>query len=687
MKSDKKQNKFLAWFRSSTFDFVLFVIAIVLLNLIGLKAFGRIDLTKSKTYTLSQSSRQIVKTMDSPLSVKVFFSPKLPAQQELVAQYVRDLLAEYKNAANKNFSVEYINMKKEENEELAQQYGLRPFNIRELQKNKMDMTQVYMGMAISYEDQIQTIDTIVSQEGLEYKITNAIEKLIISNNLLAGLPAEMKMTLYLTDELVQAKILDFDAVQEKISQAYEKNHKIYGDKLSYTIASPKDDDAMAVSEKYGLPAMNMRNPEGGLTYGVFGLVLETGDSFRVVPLGISNEMFFGWSVYGLDELEENIQETVKSLVSKTTTIGYIVGHGEKKLSDEQEAAIFRELIEDYYSLKEIDLSKDKIPSAVNTVLINGGTQEWSDSDLYVLDQFLMKGGNILFFRDSFLKSEQNMYGYSMPVYEPFDSGLEKLLSKYGIEIGKAYVLDEECYQSGNSNYGKMNYYYVPVLKNDQMNQKHVISKNLGFVLFLEASPIDITGASGNPELKTTVLAKSSPKSWLLNDQIILSPMYNEPPSDENEFDQYNLAVIAEGNFSSAFDGPVEENDDEMISSGHVSKSIQPGKIFVASTSEITGPQILNQNNIQDPIALFLRNAVDYMNGNEDMARMRTKGSNFATLRESSDAKKSAAQIFNEVAIPVIVLMIGLALFLVRKFVYRYKIMRKFNSKDSREMKR
>jgi len=50
-----------------------------------------------------------------------------------------------------------------------------------------------------------------------------------------------------------------------------------------------------------------------------------------------------------------------------------------------------------YELDEIDLSKDAIPANVASLIVNGPKTEFSDEELYKIDQFIMRGGNALFF--------------------------------------------------------------------------------------------------------------------------------------------------------------------------------------------------------------------------------------------------------------------------------------------------
>ena len=64
-------NKFVKWLKSSASDFVLFVLILVLANIAGRKAFLRFDLTTQGAYSISPASRNTVKTLTEPLSIKV----------------------------------------------------------------------------------------------------------------------------------------------------------------------------------------------------------------------------------------------------------------------------------------------------------------------------------------------------------------------------------------------------------------------------------------------------------------------------------------------------------------------------------------------------------------------------------------------------------------------------------------
>jgi len=79
---------------------LLTVGAVVLINLIGTRVFGRVDLTENHVYTLAPGSKQIVEKLPDYLTVKAFISPDLPDKITPLGRYVRDLVDEYRSASN-----------------------------------------------------------------------------------------------------------------------------------------------------------------------------------------------------------------------------------------------------------------------------------------------------------------------------------------------------------------------------------------------------------------------------------------------------------------------------------------------------------------------------------------------------------------------------------------------------------
>lgn len=673
--------KIIQWLKGPKSDFILFVIFLVLLNIAGHKAFLRFDLTAPKSYSLSKASKSLVKNLDSPLSVRVFFSDNLPSTYSSVSQYVKDILVEYKGAANKNFSVSYMDMSKPENEELARNLGIQQVQIQEIKNNEVGLKNVYMGIAVTYGDSIEIMNPVQTSDGFEFNLTTKMSKMVSVADTLAGLAKNEKisLTLYLSDELKQLGISGAEEADKIIRSAFDNVNKQNLDRLEYKTVSPSAEDVEALSSKYGIQTVAYKD-RGVAKKAALGLVLEHGEKSYALPLEVQRS-FFGYAIGGLEDVETTLTEGLHSLLSSTKAIGYITGHGEVDHTSEDGAVNFEALISGLYELKDIDLNSDNIPAGMNSIIINGPKMDFTEEELYKIDQFLLRGGNVMLFIDGVVDDGRNQ-SYGIGNFVANDVNIERLLTKYGIARGKNMIMDKNCLKDMNAQYGELTYYWVPTIHKKQLAKKCVITNNLGYVYLLQSGSLDPTVAKENKNIKVTELAKSSPEAWMQESGITLHPLYITPPADAASFAQYDLALLLEGKFDSAFDeAPAASADESLVTSSFVKSSVMPGKLFVASSSAITTRQVIDENG-KSPVSMFLMNVVDYLNGNEDLCTMRTKSLSVNNLTIKSTVAANFWKFFNSFGIAIFVVIAGLIVWRLRN-ARRHAINKKYNPDDTR----
>ena len=683
--------KFINWSTGPKSDFVLLIILLVLINLVGANSFFRLDLTSPKSYSLSQSSKEVVKNLEEPLSVKVFFSNNLPSPYNTVEQYLEDILVEYKGSANKNFSYEFFDMDKPENEELASSYRIRQKQIQEVKDNEVGFKNVYMGVVLVYADSIEVLDDIISPDGLEYRLTTTMSKMINTTSALAGLKDNINVTLYSSSDLSAFGIKNFNQLENIVSKAVAQVNKKNMNKVSFKVVNPNQDEVSELCAKYGVDEISWTDDKATDESkkngkGMIAAVMEYNDNFKLLPVKLSRSFFGSYGIAGLDNLETVITENLQTLVSRSDKIGYLTGFGTKSLNDAQNGSQrLQMLANDKYQFVELDLEKDEIPSTISNIVIVAPTEKISEKVFYKLDQFLMQGGNLTVFADMYQEvPTENQY--QLPEYKLLETGLPEFLAKYGIELGKDYVMDMNCYKNFQQGYGEIPMYYVPITERSTINQKNPITKNLSYILMFQNSSINLNLSD---DVKGTVLVKSSDQSWLMKDNIIMHPLYITPVA-ENERSSYNLAVLAEGKFASQFDKNIlEQNKNDVAkdslaggTDNHLTKAVQNGKIFVAGSSVIVSPMLIDDSG-REPISIFVRNVLDYMNGNEDLCTMRTKGLALNTLKKSSTASIKVAKIINQYGVPLLVIIIGFIVWRMR-VEHRKKIRIQYASTDERE---
>ena len=81
---------------------------IVVINLLGNEYHIRWDLTEDKQYTLSNATRDILTTLEDPVTVKAYFSKDLPPHVGKTRQDFQDILVEYASLSDGQIQYEFI---------------------------------------------------------------------------------------------------------------------------------------------------------------------------------------------------------------------------------------------------------------------------------------------------------------------------------------------------------------------------------------------------------------------------------------------------------------------------------------------------------------------------------------------------------------------------------------------------
>lgn len=151
---------------------------LILINIISINLFFRLDLTANKIYTLSSSSKSIVKSLDDKLVVKAYFTDNLPSPYNNTRSYLKDILNDYRNYSNGNFQYEIISPSDEQQlEDEAQKYGIQPVQVQTIKNDRAEAMKAYMGLVFLYEGKQESLPFIGNTQNLEYDITGVIYRM------------------------------------------------------------------------------------------------------------------------------------------------------------------------------------------------------------------------------------------------------------------------------------------------------------------------------------------------------------------------------------------------------------------------------------------------------------------------------------------------------------------------------
>src|SRR5437867_11172502 len=158
---------------------VLFVLGVlVLINLLAVRFFKRIDLTQDKMYTLSEVSKNLVRSLDDKFLVEAYFTSDLPAPYNNNRRYLQDQLDEYRAYAGGTFQYEFIDpSKKEDLKQEAQKHGIPPVQVQVVKEDKLQLQEGYMGIVMLYGDKQERIPVVRPESNLEYEISSSVKKM------------------------------------------------------------------------------------------------------------------------------------------------------------------------------------------------------------------------------------------------------------------------------------------------------------------------------------------------------------------------------------------------------------------------------------------------------------------------------------------------------------------------------
>ena len=721
--------------------FLTYVAVVVLLNIAGLTLFKRFDLTAGNLYSISEISKQVVSTLTEPLTINVFFTKNLPAPHNNTERYLHDLLSEYATSANRYFNYRFYDVSPAQNElsditaqnqALANSFGIRPIQIQVVDKDEVKFMKAYMGLVVIHGDQIERLDTITSTDGLEYRLTMAIRKLNNKVSALLALKDSIQVDLYLSSSLQDVaplmKLEGLKALPKEVETMVARiNAKSYG-KLKFTHIDPTDDASVQTElERYKLLQLNWPILDNGKIpagKGAIGLVMTYGDKSITTPvMRVIKIPIFGtqYQLTESDQLEEIITANLESLIDINQNLGILADHGSLPIlsapqqnpfgQQPESAQNFRSLASQNYSMKPVALKEEVLPDSFNCLVIPGPNEPFSDYDLFQIDQFLMKGKSLAIFMDSLREVRQNNPNFQMAgmnqTFVPMNSGLEKLLSHYGIDIHASIVNDEECFRQRlprEMGGGEQPIYFAPLIKNKNINNKLDYLQNIKTLVALKLSPISInTEKMKSHELTATMLFQSSSRAWEMKERINLNPSFIRPPNPDTERRQFQLAYMVEGSFPSYFAGkpvpekPKNESNTESAeaqaetenaaadkasqatqkiqSQGDILEKGKPGKIFVVASADMIKDNLLNREG-RGPNDIFIMNTLDYLNDQVAIAKMRSKQQRFSPLNDMGAFPKTVVKTINIIGLPVVVVFFGLAVW-AKRTSRKKKIQREF----------
>ena len=487
---------------------------------------------------------------------------------------------------------------------------------------------------------------------------------------------------------------EFKRLQVETKQILEE-FEAYNPNVKFKFVNPSEEKGAIESlMKFGAKPAQIEIQQNGKTsiQQVFPWAIASfnGDYIKISllknQLGVSSEERINNSV---QNLEYAFADGFNQLIQpKKRKIAVLKGNGE--LEDKYVADFFATLRDYYYiAAFTLDSVAEKPKKTLTQIkqfdllIIANPTEQFTEEEKYILDQYVMHGGASLWLVDAIELVNDSVSGNNFAFGK--DLNLTDFFFKYGIRINPNLVKDlysaPILLATGNerdSQYNKYPWLYSP-LSNNSLN--HPIVTNIEAVKFDYASSIDTLPNS----VKKTILLSSSqvskivgiPKEINITKEINKNlTIINDGPSPE-EFNtgEIPLAVLLEGSFNSVYSNRIKPF--KIVNNLERSKET---KMVVISDGSI----IKNQFQGNRPLELgfdkwtntfygnkeFLLNTVNYLLDDNGLINIRSKDISVPFLDPVKVAKNRFFWQWVNLLLPLsLICLFGLVFNYLRKIKY------------------
>ena len=166
--------------------FGIFLIIIVPLSILLYISGIRLDLTKEKRYTLSESTVKVLESVKKPLTVEVYLEGDFPANFKQIQNETRFMLENFRKI-NSNIDFKFIDpIKSKMSPDTLMAMGMQPSVLPDFKEGKTTQIEIYPYAVIKYKQRGVSIPLIVEQTNIsaEEQLRKSIENLeynLVSN--------------------------------------------------------------------------------------------------------------------------------------------------------------------------------------------------------------------------------------------------------------------------------------------------------------------------------------------------------------------------------------------------------------------------------------------------------------------------------------------------------------------------
>ncbi len=588
---------------------IISFVIIIFINIISQFIFFRIDLTSEKRYSLSSTTKKMLKELDDIVYFKVFLEGKFPAGFKRLRNETKEILNEFR-AYSSYIQYEFINPNKPDDPKETQNIHLL------LMQKGLEPTQLYFDDEGNSSQQIIFPGAIVSYKGKEVPVQLLNTQLGIS-------PESV------VNNSIQALEYNFAHAIKKLTEKRKQ-------KIAFITGHGELDK-----------------------YETADIMSELSNFYTVkrIELSYQDEDFLSF-------VNEN--QVSSFLTTDTNNVT-------KEINDE--------LIGEYVRL-QFDWIKN-----YDVLVVAKPSEAFSEREKFVLDQYIMNGGKMIWFIDPIYATMDSLMNATMTLGFSQRLNLDDQFFKYGIRINNNLIQDikaapiplETGRIANQPQYSYFPWLFFPVIMPEL---SHPIVKNLNAIKCEFVSSIDILdkeNISGTPLLQTSQYSRT------LNAPVTIDLNMLRSKPDERLFNSPNeiVAVLLEGQFESLYKNRLLPTAFLSVAKDiDIKNESMANKMIVVSDGDIIKNQ-LRVNEMKEVIPLplgydkwtqqtygnkdFIMNAINYLCDDSELIQARAKDFKLRLLDKTRITKhKLNLQLLNTILPILIILIMAFVLTWIRR---------------------
>ncbi|MEP6926267.1 MAG: gliding motility-associated ABC transporter substrate-binding protein GldG [Ginsengibacter sp.] len=375
-------------------------------------------------------------------------------------------------------------------------------------------------------------------------------------------------------------------------------------------------------------------------------------------------------------LEYKFADVIRRVTEdKKSMIAYSVGNGEP--TGDNVYDLVENVLRKNYNLFTINVAREPVISdTFKLLMIVKPTISFTDEEKLKIDQYIMRGGKVIWFIDELEAEVDSLRIKNQVVAYDRNLNFDDLLFKYGVRINPNLLMDLQCdflpFVNAKDSLDYLHWNYFPLFESKQNN---IINKHIGLVAGKFVNSIDTINT---PDIKKTILLSSSENARTIETPALISGEENRNAPEDDAYKKKDIpaGILLEGKFTSLYKNRLSQAVLDSLmnyNTPFLTQCINDNKMIVISDGDI----VLNNVSKQQPLPMgvntytvgtqyqyqfankqFVENCLEYLINNAGLSEARAKDYTLRLLDPKKVTEQKANWQIINLAFPVFFIILG-----------------------------